>query len=938
MLRRFRYLALSLPLLVTGAASATAVVPASEDVVTQTTFVIRGRGWGHGVGMGQWGAYGQAKRGVSYDRILAHYYPGTKITPAAGASVRVLLRDGSGPFAVSSAVPFRVVDGGGVAHDVQPGAVKAGATVKITSPASKPPQVLRGPLTFKPGSEPLQLAGSPYRGNLVVQQVGRRLQVVNAVGVDAYVRGVVSGEVPDDWPLEAVKAQAVAARSYALAQRQEGAILYPDTRSQVYGGVAAESPVGDKAVAGTKRQVLTYDGKVATTFFYASSGGRTADVKDVFAGGKAIPYLVSVPDPDDKWSPYHRWGPVVYTSSRLSKLLGEPGISDVRTVPASGRARQIVLTTRTGEVRLPATDVRRTLDLRSTWLTPGVLSLSRPVGTLQAGAAVSISGVARRVKGPVGLQQRVAGGGWEDGPELDLTDDGTFSTAVWPQKTTWYRLTAADDVVSTALRVPVAGARHLAASRSGAGPSSANGRLSSAFVPDDPLAARQWHLAQIRAFDFWPELPPLAPVTVAVVDTGIDAGHPEFANRIIAARSFVGGAPDDTIGHGTFVAGLIAAAVNNAQGVAGVAFPARLLVAKVSDPDGDIATVDEAKAIRWAVDRGARVINLSLGGLRDPVELPRDTFSRVEADAIAYARSKGVVVVAAVGNSDAAPSSPWPFADWPAALPHVVGVSAVTEHGSVPTFSNRDQVFNDLAAPGQGLLSTLPRKMTAARPSCEEQGYSSCGPPEFRDGSGTSFAAAQVTAAAALLLAVRPDLTPDQVTAVIERSSMDANPGTGCSACATGRDPRTGWGTLDVTSALQALSQPLPPADRYEANDDAGSSAATLYGRSPVAQATVDFWDDQVDVYRVKMRAGARVKVVLRGPAGTQTRLVLWRPGTEHVEGLSREIQSHRLMQSNRPGPNQALSHRTASTGWYYVEVKMTGAGSGAYSLRITKS
>jgi subtilisin family serine protease len=427
-------------------------------------------------------------------------------------------------------------------------------------------------------------------------------------------------------------------------------------------------------------------------------------------------------------------------------------------------------------------------------------------------------------------------------------------------------------------------------------------------------------------------------VTVAVIDTGIDAGHPEFAGRILAARSFVGGTPDDVIGHGTFVAGLIAAAVDNAEGVAGVAFPARLLVAKVAEPDGDIATVNEAKAIRWAVNRGAQVINLSLGGLRDPVQLPRDTYSKVEADAIAYARSKGVVVVAAVGNSDAAPSSPWPFADWPAALPHVVGVSAVNEQGAVPTFSNRDQIFNDLAAPGVALLSTLPRKMTSGRPSCAEQGYSPCGPPEFHDGSGTSFAAAQVTAAAALLLAVRPDLTADQVSTLIERSSGDANPATGCSGCATGRDPRTGWGVLDVTAALEALAEPLPPGDRYEANDDAGSRAATLYGPSPLAQATLDFWDDQLDVYRVKLRAGGRLRIVLRGPARTDTNLVLWGPGTQHVEGLSREIQRHRLTQSNKPGANQALTYRGANEGSYYVEVKMSGPGSGFYSLRIVKS
>ena len=152
-----------------------------------------------------------------------------------------------------------------------------------------------------------------------------RLQVVNVVGVDPYIRGVVSQEVPDDWPLEVVKAQAVAARSYALAQAAGRSILYSDTRSQVYGGIEAESDVGDKAVAATSRQVLMFDGKVATTFFFSSSGGRTADVEDVFIGGTPIPYLVSVPDPDDKLSPHHRWGPVVLPAPKAGEAARRPG-------------------------------------------------------------------------------------------------------------------------------------------------------------------------------------------------------------------------------------------------------------------------------------------------------------------------------------------------------------------------------------------------------------------------------------------------------------------------------------------------------------------------------------------------------------------------------------------------------------------------------------
>ena len=934
MLRRFSILAVCIPLLVTGAAFAS---QSDEKTVSATTFVLRGRGWGHGVGMGQWGAYGQAKRGVAYDEILAHYYPGTTLKKAATSSVRILLRQGRGFYAVTSTVPFRLEDGDGNMHDLEPGSYAVGPSLKVALDPVEAPVELSGPLTFLPGTAPLTVGGKPYRGALQLQRVGERLQVVNVLGIDAYVRGVVSEEVPDDWPLEVVKAQAVAARSYALAQRREGSILYADTRSQVYGGVDAESVVGNKAVTATKREVLTFEGKVATTFFYSSSGGRTADVADVFAGGKSIPYLVSVPDPDDKVSPYHRWGPVVFSGAKVSKLLGAPRTTDLRTAPAAGRAREVLVTAKAGEQRLPASAVRAALGLRSTWITAGVLSLARPAGTRPPGSSVTLAGAARRVKGPVQLEQRAPGGSWEAGPEIMLEVDGTFSVDVSPPTTMLFRLVAADGVVSISLRVPVATARRPAVSRS-AGPAAAGGNATTSFFSDDPLAPRQWHLAQIRAFDFWSELPLLDPVTVAVIDTGVDLGHPDLAGKVLAAKSFVGGSADDPIGHGTFVAGLIAAAVDNAEGIAGVAFPARLLVARVATKDGDIDAEVEAKAIRWAVDRGARVINLSIGGLRDPLNRSRDTFSQAEADAVAYARSKGAVVVAAVGNGDSAPRSPWPYASYPAALPHVIGVSAVSESGSVPAFSNRDAVFNDLAAPGQALLSTLPRKLTAERPSCLEQGYSSCGPAEYRDAAGTSFSAALVSAAAALLFAVRPELTSDQVSALIEHSAVDAKPSTGCITCSPGRDTRSGWGTLDVTAALESLSDELPPADRYESNDDAGPNAATLYGRERTAKATLDFWDDQVDVYRVKLGAGERLKVFLRGPAGTETNLILWRPGTDHVEGLPADLQGRRLTQSKRTGPNESLSYRAAAAGWHYVEVKMSGPGSGSYSLRIAKT
>lgn len=461
----------------------------------------------------------------------------------------------------------------------------------------------------------------------------------------------------------------------------------------------------------------------------------------------------------------------------------------------------------------------------------------------------------------------------------------------------------------------------------------------SKFVPNDPLFPRQWYVTQDRAFDLWGELPAtLATVRVAIIDSGIDAGHPEFEGKIAEQKSFVGKSIADKQGHGTFVAGEIAAGIDNAQGIAGIAFPAELLIAKVVEPDGTIIPSVEAKAIRWAVAQGAQVINLSIGGLRDPIHSARDTRSSEELSAIEYARSQDVVVVAAVGNGDQAPATPWPFASYPAALPHVIGVSALAQDGSVPSFSNRDAIYNDIAAPGDEILSTFPRALTAERPACVDQGYSDCGTPEYRDAEGTSFAAPQVTAAAALLRAVRPELSADQVTALLEHTAVDATPANGCRRCGSSRDALSGWGRLDIAAALEAAeSGDVPPADRYEANDDAGRSAYGVSGARRLLHATVDYWDDQVDVYSVKLRRGQRIGAVLRGPEGASLDLVLWKPGTRTVEGLTAALQNRRATYSSHAGPNQRFSYRARAAGWYYVEVKIAKPGYGSYSLRLTK-
>jgi len=459
-----------------------------------------------------------------------------------------------------------------------------------------------------------------------------------------------------------------------------------------------------------------------------------------------------------------------------------------------------------------------------------------------------------------------------------------------------------------------------------------------AFTPTNALASRQWYLEEDHAFDAWASPPPnLAPVTVAVVDSGLDCKLPDFTGRLVTAKSFVGGDPcTDTEGHGTFVAGVIAANLGT-QGIVGMAYTSRLLIAKVVRPDGTIPLDAEANAIRWAADNGAQVINLSLGGVRDPADPNRDTYSALEANALEYAWAKGAVLVAAVGNGDEAYSQPWPYASYPAALPHVIGVSALTRSGNVPDFSNRDAVYNDISAPGVGIFSTFPSALTSLRPACADQGYSDCGTDEYQDPEGTSFAAPQVSAAAAMLLAVDPVLANDQVAAILEHTADDVNPSTGCSKCLPlGHDPYSGWGRVDVARAIAALSGPLPQPDSLEPNDNAGTEAYTLWGKQRTINATLDYYEDPVDVYRISLDGRERLRASVSGGwEGANVSLVLWRPGTRRIEETP---AAKRAAQSSRPGAVQRLTFTAPARGWYYVEVKAASPGYGPYTLTLTKS
>ncbi len=436
------------------AASAAGVAQPAPPEPGEAVFLVSGHGWGHGVGMSQYGAYGMARDGKSYAQILAYFYPGTQLGKTATDQVRVLLEEGRPALTISSTAPFRVTDASGQRTRLPAGPLVLTPKLKLPSATGRARRA-PGPLVFTAGKAPLSLDGRLYRGKLQVLRQGAFLQAVNAVGIEAYVEGVVAGEMPHTWPAEALKAQAVAARSYALSHlvKRKPYDLYSDPRSQVYGGIAGERSETSSAVRATAGLVALYGGKVASTFYFSSSGGKTASAADVF--GFSVPYLVSRPDPWDTLSPYHSWGPIVIGARTLQSKLGVQGrVIDALGVPTpSGRLRTVTLQTLAGSTSFPATLLRTSLGLRSTWITIGVLRLDRPTGQAVYGTPLQLSGLARALQSPV-LSSSPDGVSWKTVSSLTRAADGGVSVSVRPKATARFRIQVTGGA-SPALLVPV---------------------------------------------------------------------------------------------------------------------------------------------------------------------------------------------------------------------------------------------------------------------------------------------------------------------------------------------------------------------------------------------------------------------------------------------------------------------------------------------------
>lgn len=284
------------------------------------------------------------------------------------------------------------------------------------------------------------------------------------------------------------------------------------------------------------------------------------------------------------------------------------------------------------------------------------------------------------------------------------------------------------------------------------------------ITPNDLLfSTYQWNLPAIETELGWNLSKGSKEVVVAVVDTGVQADHPDLQGQLLAGYNAItnGGAPDDDVGHGTHVSGIIGALTNNEEGVAGISWYNKILPVKALDNSGAGTTYSVAEGIIWAADHGAKVINLSLGNYAD---------SQFLHDAIKYAYDRDVVIVSASGNDNTERPG------YPAAYEEVIAVAATNSTGERASFSNYGD-YIDVAAPGESIASTYPDNQYAAL-------------------SGTSMASPHVAALAGLVRSLNPELSNKEVTELLTSNAVDLGD--------AGHDKYYGWGQVDIYKTLQA--------------------------------------------------------------------------------------------------------------------------------------
>ncbi len=311
--------------------------------------------------------------------------------------------------------------------------------------------------------------------------------------------------------------------------------------------------------------------------------------------------------------------------------------------------------------------------------------------------------------------------------------------------------------------------------------------------PNDPNLSLQYGLTAIHAPQGWDTSTGSVAVVIAIIDTGVDLTHPDLAAKLVAGYDFVNNdaVPQDDNGHGTHVAGIAAALSNNATGVSGVSWGARIMPVKVLNAGAGGTFANAAAGIIWAADHGAHIINLSLGGSSD---------SQVFHDAIDYAYNKGVMLIASSGNNGSG------FILYPARYPNVMAVGATNSSNVLAGFSNYGAEL-DVVAPGVNIYST--------------------GINSYYYNSGTSMAAPFVTGLASILRGIPGSGSPANLAWAIKSTALDLG--------AAGRDNYYGDGLIQMDAAIQLLWVPPTFTPTHTAFPKTASTDQTGFGLAPVS-------------------------------------------------------------------------------------------------------
>jgi len=353
---------------------------------------------------------------------------------------------------------------------------------------------------------------------------------------------------------------------------------------------------------------------------------------------------------------------------------------------------------------------------------------------------------------------------------------------------------------------------------------------------DTDYSTYQWNMPQIRAPYAWAISTGSSDVVVAVLDTGVDLTHPDLQEKLVAGYDFVHGdaGPSDDEGHGTHVAGIVAAHTNNSRGVAGVSWQGKIMPVKVLNWRGQGTHTQIAQGIMWAADQGAQIINLSLGG---------ENSSATLQNAVNYAYNKGALVVAAAGNYYQEGNPVF----YPAAYPHVLAVAATGDEDEHASYSETGY-YVDVAAPGGNPSSNWDSNPNHWIRSTYWRG---AGYGEYAQVAGTSQAAPHVSGLAALIWSVSPSMSNDQVEQTIEETAVDLG--------SPGRDDVFGYGRIDAYRAVASASQGTSAGERgMMAAPSLPSTDTFLSPASHVPVGGTEPMSDEFEarVVLVKFRAG----------------------------------------------------------------------------------